>query len=84
MYRMLLLGKNERQNEDFTFVFACVKPECGWKPKKPRAEAGVRGEGWGRSTVWEVGQGQKEDIPLYGLSYFLVFQPCECITYLEN
>lgn len=39
--------------------------------------------GWGRYAVWTRGQGQ-EDIPLYSLSYFLVFEPCECITYLKN
>jgi len=32
----------------------------------------------------QVGRGQEEDIPLYSLSYFLVFEPCECITYLKN
>lgn len=30
------------------------------------------------------GRGQEEDIPLYSLSCFLVFEPCECITHLKN
>lgn len=32
----------------------------------------------------KLGQGENEDIPLYSFLYFLVFEPCECITYSKN